>query len=609
LRNSLRLNKGFKPLVRIAQSLNCISPKQVYNGCESNYGEVRGMAKMYPEWVDTNEIDSPYEPQLFELFKQHLSDKYVVFYSVRLQKPRPPHKGGIEDVEVDFVIAHPQYGLLCLEAKGGHLEVDGRTGKWRNRNNGKVLDESPFKQSHNACYALLAWIHSRPETKGIRYPTWWAVALPSVDVEANEEIEAGQPRAIVLDKGDLLAERIAGAMERIFQHYERKDGKSQPGAKGIRALETAMARSWFLRSYMATDFEHEEEAIKQLTNGQFKLLRQMESNSRILISGCAGSGKTMLAVEKATRLVSGGAKVLLTCYNVNLAQDLRRRVPEQANLTIESFHHFAEIYAEAAGVKIAREFEPDQTPPPAFFQTILPEALLEATNKGAEKFDAIIVDEGQDFKSGYWTPLQLLLKDPDGGIFYIFCDDNQRIYSQDVLPFMQPHFHLGENLRNVRPIGLLVGNYHSGRGYYEAAGPEAHDRRPQVVMTAKYGDKTEALEEVLDDLTGEKIPADHIIILTPLGKRTSHWKEGLTVGRFTLTRGIQARQPNQIAVETIQAFKGLERPVVILTELDRWLPEERDEMLYIALSRARNHLVIFDELPAPKKPGATPAPS
>jgi hypothetical protein len=277
------------------------------------------MAKMYPEWVDADEIDSPYEPQMFELFKKHLSDDYVVFYSIRLQKPRPRHKGGIEDLEVDFVIAHSQYGLLCLEAKGGNLEVDGKTGKWRNRNTGKALNESPFKQSHNSCYALLEWIRLRPETKGFRYPTWWAVALPSVDVDANEEIEAGQPRAILLDKRDLLPDRIAAAMERIFRHYERKDGSNPPGAKGIQALELAMARSWFLRSYMATDFEHEEESIKQLTNGQFKLLRQMESNPRILISGCAGSGKTMLAVEKAARLANGGAKVLLTCYNVNLA--------------------------------------------------------------------------------------------------------------------------------------------------------------------------------------------------------------------------------------------------------------------------------------------------
>jgi hypothetical protein len=283
-------------------------------------------------------------------------------------------------------------------------------------------------------------------------------------------------------------------------------------------------------------------------------------------------------------------------------------VPGQPNLTIDSFHHFAETYAEAAGVKIARDFEPDQVPPPAFFESILPEALLEATNKDAEKFDAIIVDEGQDFKSGYWTPLELLLKDSDTSVFYIFCDDNQRIYSQDALPFTQPRCHLGENLRNVRPIGLLVGNYHSGRGYYEAAGPEAHDRKPQVVVTAKYGNKIEALEEVLDDLVSEKIPPEHIIILTPLGKRTSHWRDGLKVGRFTLSRGIQTKL-DHIAVETIQAFKGLERPVVILTELERWLPEEHDEMVYIALSRARNHLVIFDELPAPKKPGGSTAPS
>jgi hypothetical protein len=267
------------------------------------------MAKMYPEWLNADEVDSPYEPKLFELFQKHLSDDFTIFYSVRLQKPRTKQKGGVEDLEVDFVIAHPEYGLLCLESKGGNIAIDGKRGEWRNQHTGKTVN-NPFDQSHKSCYALMEWLKSRPETSSFRFPIWWAVALPSINVDANEEIQPGQPRAIVLDKTDLLPANIAAAMLRVFQHYERKEGQSQPGAKGIKALELAMGRTWFLRAYMAADFEHEEEQIKQLTNAQFKILRQMDSNLRMIITGVAGSGKTMLAMEKANRLAQNGLCVL-----------------------------------------------------------------------------------------------------------------------------------------------------------------------------------------------------------------------------------------------------------------------------------------------------------
>jgi hypothetical protein len=47
---------------------------------------------------------------------------------------------------------------------------------------------------------------------------------------------------------------------------------------------------------------------------------------------------------------------------------------------------------------------------------------------------------------------------------------------------------------------------------------------------------------------------------------------------------------------SIAPFKGLERPVVLVAELDDHLPaasEERAALLYVAFSRPRNYLVVF----------------
>ena len=57
---------------------------------------------------------------------------------------------------------------------------------------------------------------------------------------------------------------------------------------------------------------------------------------------------------------------------------------------------------------------------------------IRTRNSGAQDrlFDPIIVDEAQDFEDTWWIPLPDLLKEPDNGVFYVFFDDNQRIYTQ-----------------------------------------------------------------------------------------------------------------------------------------------------------------------------------
>jgi len=56
-----------------------------------------------------------------------------------------------------------------------------------------------------------------------------------------------------------------------------------------------------------------------------------------------------------------------------------------------------------------------------------PDMLLEAVIERGGQYDAIIVDEGQDFQEPGGT-LFSLLYDQETGIFYIFFDSNQNIY-------------------------------------------------------------------------------------------------------------------------------------------------------------------------------------
>jgi hypothetical protein len=67
-----------------------------------------------------------------------------------------------------------------------------------------------------------------------------------------------------------------------------------------------------------------------------------------------------------------------------------------------------------------------------FWDEQLPAFLAEAVDALGPRFDALIVDEAQDFDEAWWLPLQMLLRDPDHGIVYVFSATTRR--STDVRP-------------------------------------------------------------------------------------------------------------------------------------------------------------------------------
>ncbi len=69
----------------------------------------------------------------------------------------------------------------------------------------------------------------------------------------------------------------------------------------------------------------------------------------------------------------------------------------------------------------------DQT----FWNSVAPEALMQACDGlGPEhKFDAVVVDEGQDFRELWWTSLEAVFRDPDAkGCYYVFYDPRRNQY-------------------------------------------------------------------------------------------------------------------------------------------------------------------------------------
>jgi DNA replication protein DnaC len=88
---------------------------------------------------------------------------------------------------------------------------------------------------------------------------------------------------------------------------------------------------------IADIFEREHHKIDELTQSQFRVLRQLRGHKRATIIGGAGTGKTLLAIEKATQLAEQGFRVLLVCFNRNLKDWITGNL-KHSNIVICTFH-------------------------------------------------------------------------------------------------------------------------------------------------------------------------------------------------------------------------------------------------------------------------------
>ncbi|MEI2692070.1 MAG: hypothetical protein V9H69_21135 [Anaerolineae bacterium] len=161
-----------------------------------------------------------------------------------------------------------------------------------------------------------------------------------------------------------------------------------------------------------------------------------------------------MAVEQAKRLAQQGFRVLLTCFNRHLAEYMRSDASLPKGVDVIHFHGLCMKLATWAQLQ-AKLNQGRNTQ--AWYDQTLPDLLMEAADVLGSQYDAIVVDEGQDFQTHWWVPLQYLLADPAHGIFYVFQDDNQNIYQTVTeLPDGMEPFWLKNNVRNTQHIHRTV---------------------------------------------------------------------------------------------------------------------------------------------------------
>jgi hypothetical protein len=525
------------------------------------------------------ETASKAELRLFERLRDETTDELVAYHSVAWQTPGK--RGRPEQGESDFVVAHPDYGVLTLEVKGGRVRFDAQSGTWSSI--GKAGEErikDPVSQARRASHLLAGALARAKRDGGEGVSFGHGVAFPDCRVE-KKSLRTDLPREIVLDHSDL--DSVDKKLEAMFRYWFDKDSKTALGHPGLAVLDSVLARSFDLRSPLVFELRDEERQLYRLTEEQFRVLDLLARQPRAAIAGCAGSGKTFLATEKARRLAAQGFRVLIIVFNVLLADHLRRGLADVGEIDVRAFYGLCREVAEEAGIEIPPDPEPSEE---GAFYSRLAAIFAEHSTLLEGRWDALIVDEGQDVAADWWDPLQLMLTDPDRSPLYVFFDDNQKLFPVPTgLPILEAPFELTVNCRNTKRINELVMRFYRG-GTIEAGGPEGLPIDRHV-----YSSEAELLaqlEEAVGAWVGEaEVDPSDIALLTGFGDhRSALWKVDALAG-IRLTDDPWER--NAILRSSIYRFKGLERMVVGLCELDG-VPEKA---LYVGLSRPSVFLSVF----------------
>jgi nucleoside-triphosphatase THEP1 len=544
------------------------------------------MARMFPQKPPAilREPARAAELKVYNAFQAGLLDDYTVFYSVRwIMKD---DRGTPTTGEADFIVAHPALGLIVLEVKGGSIRKDGPSGQWFSvdgRNQQHAI-KNPYEQAETNKFALIRRIKEHPAWRGRWIDAAHAVFFPGVGLN---------PKAMGLDavaEITLTGADISILKSRIEGIYSFWQKRREFGPDGVSVLTKILAPSFEIRNPLHARIAETEQQILQLTDSQFEVLEMIAGTPRAIVSGGAGTGKTVLALRQAERLANDGFSVLFTCFSPTLARFLQHSAGENPNLHIRCF------------TDLVRELSEDDSLPKVDpldmtgqEKKLFADALLDAVDRTVTRYDALIVDEGQDFIQDWWTSLEFLLSERKDGVFYIFYDNNQLIHQDDsALPKIPARLNLPDVVRNTSQISKFARAFYGGKALKDSPinGEEIR------FLPAEAGATTARLDSLLTELISkERFRSDQIAVLVPRVNLDSVYNLE-KIGNRPVVRAAM-RRSDGIVIDTIGAFKGLDMPVVILCEIESVVRAGNlsIEQLYVGISRAKSLLIVV----APEK--------
>ncbi len=608
------------------------------------------MAEMIPDRLPSG--SSAGEKKVFDIL-QNLPDSCIVYYEPIIEYRYP-----------DFVVICPDLGVLIIEVKGWypkHIvggDMDYITIKDRGR---ESREKHPLRQARDYMYGLMNAARKHPaygklinevgEHKGkFSFPFGHMVVLSNITQEQLSNHSIGDlsplfPGDKVVTRDELLEQwqaidedDLMGALKRFFNpwwNFTPLDVGTINALRSIIHPEIVISKKSD-KPRSSNTVNKDMDSLKVLDTRQENNARNIGDGHRI-IYGVAGSGKTVLLLARARLLAeqAPNSRILVLCYNVSFAAYLRHQLNDLSNVDIYNFH----AWARKHNIPYSENDE------------LMGSILLERLENGygdAERYDAVLIDEAQDFVPSWFQCALAAMSDPNEGNLLIVGDGSQGLYRKNKISWkslgveargrtIHTKYDLDKNYRNTKEIVDLASIFientteDGSRDLQAADGivamsvdPEkairSNGQKPILIIRSTRKEEIDAIvnsikllldgNQKIGGVKGPIRPEDIGILYRYAGKNIKPYLKELLnkIKSFSPVIWLNEDPENReridepgIKIQTMHSAKGLQYKAVFIVFADLMPPffaETEEELLvehrlmYVALTRAEDIAII-----------------
>ena len=551
------------------------------------------MAKMIPAALSPA-VKSQAERKIYEWFKNDpVTKDWVVFHSLGIENHQTVVFG-----EVDFLVCASNLGVFALEVKGGRISR--KDGVWVYTDKYGVEHEKvrgPFEQASESMYSIKDELSKKDISRNAKNSLCgYGVMFPDIEY-INSDIDINQKE--IFDKRD--GQFVGRYIKRLAEYNKNKFKEKKvfvvyPTEENINEIVKALRSDFDKALPLTTKLEYAENSLLTLTEEQYKCVDGLSMNKRCLINGPAGTGKTVLAIKNVKESVALGKKVGFFCFNMLLEKELRRHFDnseETKPLYIGSLTNYLEQLVRKYNLYDFNKIDNLSV----FYKKELPLLALDAITIEGVKFDKIVIDEAQDLMTDeYLMVIDVLL---NGGLkkgeWFFFGDfdfqtiNNREISGEKVVELLEDNanfaiFNLTINCRNTPNIQKEMNKVFGTNT--QSLNKDANMPEVEYINFVEQVDEVVLLENKIKELVKKGVKPSEITILSAFKYDKS------VASRITKYKIDKAGEDtDNITYSSIQGFKGLENKVIILTDV---LTYNKPDLMYVAMSRARSMLIVFE---------------